>query len=192
MAKEKKKGVKGRGGTPDSTSEKPVKSEAVKAKTTARKTTPPKAAKPVKARRKSAPKKKPTAKVQAGRAVTTVCPTPAPAPTPTEPFNSKGPPPEGGRRTEITRGQALFLLRVPGSEVVIGMAQHFLVLEWRGLLPAGFPVNDDFLGDLDEEEDIARNEGGEEIARYRLLDVPWDNAGDDDDAPPGFMALVWY
>jgi hypothetical protein len=191
MAKEKKKGAIGRSGTPSSTPKKPVEPKAAKAKTTTGKPATTKRTKPAQARGKpvrpksNQPKKKTTTKVTAVRP-TLVAPS-----LPTEPFFSKGPPPDGGRRTEITRAQALFLLRIPGSDEVIGDAQHFLVLEWRGLLPAGFPVKDDYLGDLDETEDIARNEGGAEIGRYRLLDVPWDNAVDDDTSP-GFMALIWY
>jgi hypothetical protein len=112
-----------------------------------------------------------------------------------EPFESEGPPQEGGRLTNVTRGQALYLLHAPCSDGVLGPAQYFVVIEWRNLLPEGMPINDDFLGDLDEESEVARNETGRQIGWYRLLDSPWNEDDADDDASPEdtyYMALIWW
>lgn len=188
MAKSKKKDAgkePKRGGTSGSKAKKTAKPKPVKVKTKERSKSHPQTGAPTRRQVKPGQSR---AKVPVVTAViTTTCPRRAvnAVQEKKEPFVSKGAPPPGGRLTTITRAQALFLLPDPVAHL-LGDAQHFMVAEWEGLLPEGMPINGQELGDLDEEEGVARNLEGGEIGKFQMIDP-----ADDNDAPY-FTALIWY
>jgi hypothetical protein len=168
-----------------------AKTPGEKKETTQRPATPkaestPKAKKPgPKARKPAAKASKPAAKASKPAAKTSVpgsgpqAPTSAATPVPLvarAPVIPVVPPPLKPKVSMLTRAQAE--KRLEGSVAtsmigeLFGASRNFFLVEYQGDLPFGLYIDEQELGDLDEEDGEATNTMGEPIGKFVLLDPP--------------------